>query len=168
MAAIPLGNKLLYRMNNNFSDLFHYNYEANNRYNVIINQSGVRNDRIYQLISHIYNIHHIWINRITGTPPDFEPWEIHTPELFQLFNNKNFSDTKQVLQQKIDFGALKNIHYNTSNASSASNNIEDILQHILQHATYHRGQLSYELKYLNINPPHENYLEFKQHLKSKH
>lgn len=110
------------------------------------------------LLSHVLSAQHIWAKRILGEKPDYAVWEVFKPEDFEEVYQTNMNLLKDILDRKT---VTEEISYQNS-TGSFSNTIEEILMHVCNHGTYHRGQLAKMLKQAGYVPPITDYIMLKR------
>lgn len=133
-----------------FRELFAYNFHFNQRIlQVLIDRHGQVPGKLVSLNCHIVNVHTIWNNKILPTNVTTKPWDIFDLKDLKETDDKNFQTSIYILDN-FDFDFQ--IKYTTSNGEEYSNSICDILFQIINHSTYHRGQLATELRLFNIEP----------------
>lgn len=107
-------------------------------------------DRALFLFSHVLNAQHIWASRIVYTVPLYERMQIHSIDQLDTISEKNTADLKHIFDT---LHLSHQIHYSNSDGSKFDNTVEEILFHVINHSTYHRGQIATQLKQNGINPP---------------
>src|SRR5690606_5921335 len=121
-----------------FKELFEYNHHYNQRLATEIQASEEKlPKRCVEIFNHILNAHHIWNCRINGLKPLYNVWGINPINLFETIDRDNFSASLEIIENA-DFGAV--VNYLTSQGHPFSNTVGDILFHVINHSTYHRGQ----------------------------
>ncbi|MBP6184065.1 MAG: DinB family protein [Saprospiraceae bacterium] len=95
--------------------------------------------RAVLLCSHLLNAQRIWISRILGETIHPGVWEPQAMENWMAFLAKNDEGIKGVIATD-DFHRI--VHYRNTKGESYRNTVEDILQHLLLHSAYHRGQIA--------------------------
>lgn len=141
--------------------LIAYNHDANFRVIDTFNKAGKEIPQAERLFSHILNAQQIWLNRINGviTPLDrFEPQAVND---FTLLQNKCTEGLKAVLEKK-DLNS--EITYRTSFGQEYTNSIADILYHIINHSTYHRGQIASIFRANSVEPPVTDYIAMRREI----
>lgn len=122
----------------NTRDLLKYNYEANLKFIAVF-----ENDRVSEyaidLFMHILNAQHVWNHRINRVEPKFSVWFRHSSDQLKSLNLENFQESIEIVE-KADPGSL--VKYKNSQGTEFENTVEDILSHIVNHSTYHRGQIA--------------------------
>lgn len=140
--------------------LFAYNQHANQQVIRALQQYGVTHGKPLALYSHILNAHHTWIARIHANPATYGIWQTHAwPELATL-DQANHQQTTVLLQEphRLD----DRIAYTNSSGQSFTNSLQDILWHIVNHSTYHRGQIAAALRALGYDPPATDYIFYRR------
>ncbi|GGH07948.1 DinB family protein [Pedobacter zeae] len=112
-----------------------------------------------RLFSHVLNAQHIWAQRISGKKPLYGVWDTHPKENFELLSAENFKLMREVLNnQPLD----KRILYANTRGDQYENRIDEILFHLFNHSTYHRGQVVTLLKKAGFTPPVTDYIMLKR------
>lgn len=149
-----LTNSLYKSMKDYFSKLFSYNKSSNE--SVLrafkAEEPGEANLSVF---SHILNAHKIWISRINLKPPVIGVWDLQTIPEMQNINDRNHLETQQLLE---DADLESEIRYRTFSGQQFTNTIEDILFHIINHSTYHRGQIAKQLRQEGSTPPATDFI----------
>ncbi|MBZ0326844.1 MAG: damage-inducible protein DinB [Altibacter sp.] len=143
-----------------FIEKFQYNFDSNQRMiNCMEANSKAYTQRAQDLIGHTFNAHHIWNCRILGQTPKQTVWEV-----FQLkdLHQMNTATNNQSMDILSSFELTKITEYTNTRGQSYSNRVDDILYHIINHSTYHRGQLMTELKQHGVIPISTDYIFFKR------
>lgn len=126
-------------MKDKLRELFEYNSHYNQKLiNAIEPKWDEFPERVRQLISHILNSHIFWNNRITGKP-DNDRWIVHSPKKLLQINDENHKVTAEVLDSR---KLSELIYFRNSKGGESSATIEDIYFHLVNHGTYHRGQIA--------------------------
>ncbi|MFN3405960.1 MAG: DinB family protein [Cytophagaceae bacterium] len=143
-----------------FIDLFNYNHSCNQKLaDAFVTNSGNTSDKSVKLFSHILNAHHIWNHRINSQQPKFPVWELQSVDQFKNTDRVNYEQTIQILDNA-DYSSILN--YTTSRGDSFSNSIREILFHIINHSTYHRGQIASDFRQSGLEPLASDYIFYKR------
>lgn len=131
-------------MKNHYKDLYEYSLQSNQatiglleKYGNDVPQKAIKN------FSHILNAQHIWNHRIEGIKPSFKVWDIHPIHQLREINETLFAQSFSILENE-DLGRM--VSYVNSLGESFSNTVQDILFHVVNHSTYHRGQVMLQLR----------------------
>ncbi|QXU41998.1 DinB family protein [Pedobacter sp. D749] len=112
-----------------------------------------------RLFSHVLNAQHIWAQRISGKTPLYGVWDIHSTEGFESLSLENFRLIREALNNHpLD----KRILYANTRGDQYENRIDEILFHLFNHSTYHRGQVVTLLKKAGFTPPVTDYIMLKR------
>lgn len=142
-------------MNMDFKKLYNYNNFANEKlFSYIDSLSLDYSNRIMILAHHIINAQEIWISRISGAPSSLDVWAIR-PESSLIELEKQ---CKQKFENVIEKMNDEIITYTTSLNQRFSNSVSDILFHIFNHGTNHRGQINTLLRQGGYNPVIVDYI----------
>ena len=140
--------------------LFDYNFYCSKK--LIQQCSGLENlpENCKRLFSHILNAHHIWNHRLLGIPSDFGVWDEHPLNNWEDIHYDNQRATFEIIGNTDNFE--KRVDYENSEGRRFSNEIKDILFHIINHSTHHRGQVMMELRAAGIVPEQLDYIYYKR------
>ncbi len=90
---------------------------------------------------------------------EFKVWQINDWNDLSNIDNENYSTTLKIIANN----NLDNIiEYTNSKGIKFSNKIKDVLFHVINHSTYHRGQIATELKNCGIEPINTDYIFYKR------
>lgn len=143
-----------------FLDKFVYTHHCNQMVIDVLHKNPEKYiEKISLLASHILNAHHIWNQRIFGIMPVFSVWQLLEIKNLHNINNENFAQTEEILRNK---DLKESINYRNSKGENYTNTTEDILFHIINHSTYHRGQLISQLKNKGVEPIITDYIFYKR------
>jgi uncharacterized damage-inducible protein DinB len=143
-----------------FQDIFEYTHQCNEQLiKVLINNPETYSIKISHLASHTLNAHHVWNHRIFGVAPALSVWQHLEISELQNINYENFEHSKELLLKK----DLNNpINYTNSKGQTFTNTVSEIFFHIINHSTYHRGQLIGLLKTKGVEPLVTDYIFYKR------
>lgn len=114
--------------------------------------------RAIQLLSHTLNAQKIWNDRIAGEKDQIDVWKDIKVEEMEQAENLNHEQSLRILAS----GNLdKIIRFQNSKGESFQNSVKDILFHMVNHATYHRGQIATEFRKQGIDPIVSDFVYYK-------
>jgi len=116
-----------------------YNQLVNTKFIEHLQGLSLNNDRIHVLMAHIVNAHLIWLERIQHVPNSIGPFEPQPLAILLPLNAKNTLATEAILKSK---SLEARIVYVNSQGQKFENSIHEILIHLFNHSTYHRGQIN--------------------------
>lgn len=140
-------------------DLLEYNYQMNRKLiQVFMENPKKTNSKTVSLLNHILNAQQVWNSRILGEIP-FGVWQINPTEQWEEINQSVYQKSLTIAR---DIPLENVIHYTNSQGNTFSNSVCDILLHIVNHATYHRGQIATAFRELGIEPLTTDYIFYKR------
>jgi len=143
-----------------FHQLFDYNFYCNK---TIIQQSLALEKvpkKSVELFSHILNAHHIWNKRLLDEDWNYEVWQIHEVKDWEEIHYENQRTTFEIITNTDDF--MKRVDYKTTEGRVFSNELKDVLFHIINHSTHHRGQIASNLRGSKVVPNELDYIFYKR------
>ncbi len=115
-------------------------------------------ERAIQLLSHTLNAQKIWNNRIAGKEDSVDVWENLEVDELDKAENRNYEETLALLEkEELD----RVVKFNNSKGESYENPVRDIIFHIVNHSTYHRGQIATEFRKQGIDPIVSDFVYYK-------
>ena len=141
-------------------DLLEYNQHANQlTIDLLVKNALISPPKANELFSHIINAHHVWNARVQGKRNFFGIWQKHSPEVFEEMNDENYAVSKKILDS-MDLGQI--LTYKNTKGDEFQNSLADILFHIINHSTYHRGQIMLKMREVDIAVPYTDYIIYKR------
>lgn len=147
-------------MRTHFQDLLQYNLH----FNQLLIQNFLENnsawsERSKDLLNHILNAHQIWNARILNQDT-MGVWEVHADDSLLHINSDNFNSSFKILIER-EFSDI--ICYRNSQGKEFKNTIQQVLFHLINHSTYHRGQIATLMKQSGLEPINTDYIFYKRH-----
>lgn len=107
-------------------------------------------------ISHIINVHHIWNCHLIGKKPESNEWDVFPIHFLQKLNTQNFQETYDYIEKQ-DLNS--SIHHVSQHVKAMETRSTDALFYILQHSSYHRGQIIQNMKSNELNIPRYHFVQ---------
>lgn len=142
-------------MKNYFLDLFEYNNWANDR---IINRLQEINCQFkdqdpFKLFSHIISTQETWLERVKGTKSyNIFLWDVFSIQELEILSMKNHKDWVKFINKLVEKKITSICKYKNSNGKQQESSYQDIFQHVINHSTYHRGQINQIFRMNGIEP----------------
>jgi len=111
-----------------------------------------------KLISHILNLQTSWNNRISEGEV-IDVWKVWEPEKLKEIEERNYQTAIEILDEK---ELEENISFSDSKNESHQNSISDIIFHVVNRATYYRGQLAAEFREKKIESVSADFVSYKR------
>ena len=147
-------------MKNFYQDLFRYNYQVNRQLaNRFKSHDYALGKDIARLANHMLNAQQIWIARIKGEETPCSPWEEYSLTSFEERNQILFDLSMEMLS----VSELEEwVDYRNFAGQVFRNKISDILTHIVNHSTYHRGQIALKMREQGLEPIMSDFIYYKR------
>jgi uncharacterized damage-inducible protein DinB len=144
-----------------FKEIFEYNHHFNQKLWLALSENQSRTSlKSVELYNHILNAHQIWNYRIEPRQETiFGVWEIHDIQELKEIDILNYKHTLLILDT-VDLNSV--IDYTNSKSQKFENSIRDIFFHLINHSTYHRGQIASEFVKSGIKPLSTDYIFYKR------
>ena len=139
------------------SRLYTYHDQVNRAYIAALTEYGERvSERVIKLFSHVLNAHAIWVARITGQTPPYGVWEIHAVSYMTVIHEAAQRAAEQLwlAQDRLE----DTVRYTNTKGIAYESKVSDILLHIVNHATYHRGQVAQIMSAAGLPMPGSDYV----------
>ncbi|MCE7064338.1 DinB family protein [Dyadobacter sp. CY326] len=136
-----------------FHRLFSFNDWANKSIIGCLIENNVRHEQIIKLTSHLLHAQHNWYKRLVNQQNDTPVWEVLPLEQMLAYSDKNTQQWLNYLQLHDENDFKRVISYFNLKGLHCSNEIQDILTHVVNHSTYHRGQVALFIREHGFAPP---------------
>lgn len=143
-----------------FNQLFDYNFYCNKKLIEVCSEANVVPEKSVELFSHILNAHHLWNARILEKDAEFKAFQIHEIKDWGDLHYENQRSSFEIITNAEDFD--KRIDYDNSEGRLFISNLQDILFHIINHSTHHRGQIAANFRANDIEPLKLDYIFYKR------
>ena len=146
-------------MKKQMTSLFEYEKHANARVLDAIAQLKEPDEKCLDIMSHILWVQMAWYSRMVGVagPPIWQRKTLEQCREMYTVNNKILASFIEK-QTKDTFDTA--IEYRNTKGDKYSNTITEILTHLFNHSTYHRGQIVERLKGKMPTMPVTDYIDF--------
>ena len=142
-----------------FKDIFDYHHQVNTKLiNLFLENPGKILGRAIFLLSHSINAQQVWNARILKTDA-VGVNDLHTIKVCKAMNEENHKNTLSILEQ---FNFDDKIEYKTSHGQPFVNSVQEILFHVANHFSHHRGQIMSDLRQNGIEPFISDYIYYKR------
>lgn len=153
----------------NRSDLRHlhdFNVWANRRiFDAVSTAAEVREDRgeiFREPVAHIVSAEWIWMERLEGTSPIEIPAWVDDDDIASLRDHlRSIEERRQAfLEGLIETEIERDCEFNLLNGTNGCRRTWQLFLHVINHSTYHRGQLARLLREQGEVPPSTDMIFF--------
>lgn len=142
-----------------FLDKFEFDYQVNRTWSAHLQlYEDDSNQFINKQMSHIVNVHHIWVSRLESARPESNEWDVLPMAFWDRLLEENYRRTELYLRH---FDEASKTNYHDSEGVPMQKSDSDILYHILNHSQYHRAQIARELRLLELPVPSMHFIQYR-------
>ena len=151
--------------NNLFEDLFTFNCEANNAFiEVMKTNPDAIPEKATVLFCHVLNAQILWLDRLRDLPRSLDDaWQTYDLETCATLNESLTMQSLEYVQSVANpIRFLQPFGYKNLLGESHESLLRDVLIHVVNHGTYHRGQVALLLKEAGFQPPRTDYVHLQR------
>ena len=110
---------------------------------------------LLQLVAHVTGVEWIWLQRWQGESPASAPAWMKDPEPAVLRGvlGEVEERRREFVSEFTDDDLQRDVQYTLLDGSGGALPLTVLLRHVVNHSTYHRGQMASMLRQLNVTPP---------------
>lgn len=115
---------------------------------------------LHGTLAHLIAAEWVWLERWKGTSPASPPEWVGDSDFDGLVAHLRLIEQERArLLRALDDAALaRPIGYRTFAGQEHANPIGELVRHVVNHGTYHRGQISMRIRQLGHTPPGTDYI----------
>jgi uncharacterized damage-inducible protein DinB len=142
-----------------FLKLYHYNAWANKRVMNCLTRQGVSDEKILTLMGHVIAAQFLWLHRIKGLPaPDVKLWGTYQLDQLVLLSGSAAKEWLDFVNTTENFN--REMTYKNYVGENYTNNVEMIMIHLVNHSSYHRGQVALLLRQKGLEPVNTDFITY--------
>lgn len=142
-----------------FNDIFEYHNHFNQKLIEQLNEyENILPERTIPLFSHSINAQQIWNARITGKEK-LGVHQVHSLKECAGIDNENYQETLRIIDERV---LEERVIYKNSKGTEFDNSIQQILFHIANHFSHHKGQIITDIRQSGIDPIVTDYIFYKR------
>jgi len=143
-----------------FKQLFEYDKWANDILLDKFEKQFPVNPRIYELFSHTLSAKKVWLDRAMGLPQSVAVWSERLPEEVKADNESYSMGWLEFIDGLTIADFEKTVHYTNTQGDTFDTKLVDIITHVINHGTHHRGNIITLMKEEGFVPPHLDFILF--------
>jgi len=140
--------------------LFEYNDWANKRVLGLLQKEKVDDEKILSLMSHILAAELIWFKRIVPGGEDYEIWKTYNIDTLFAMQQLSAMKWNEFVLSSDSFA--NRLEYKNTKGTKYVSEIANILIHVVNHATYHRGQIAMLLRQQGVTPIDTDFIVYER------
>lgn len=114
-----------------------------------------------QLMAHLLAAQQIWLGRCKSETANVALWPDWKADVFEAIIQQNHQQWRNFLDDPEELEFDKIVPYQNSKGVNYTNNLSDIITHVINHGTHHRAQVGQHLKLAGIEKlPMTDYIAF--------
>ncbi|RAW03288.1 DinB family protein [Pseudochryseolinea flava] len=142
-----------------FLKLYRYNAWSNKRVMDTLVRQDVRDEKIMSIMGHIVAAQYLWLHRIKGLPAaKVKLWgDYKLEQLVQMADDVGklwleFVESTDNFNRELTYRNYTNDPY--------TNNVENIMIHLVNHSSYHRAQVALLLRQKGFEPINTDFITY--------
>jgi uncharacterized damage-inducible protein DinB len=142
-----------------FLKLYQYNAWATERVIGTLVRQQVNDAKILSLLGHIVAAQFLWLHRIKGLPaPDVKLWGDYTLDQLIPMAEKASQQWLEFVESTDNFD--REMTYRNYVNEPYTNNVEDVMIHLVNHSSYHRAQIAMLLRQKGFEPINTDFITY--------
>jgi uncharacterized damage-inducible protein DinB len=142
-----------------FLKLYQYNLWANKQVLDALNRQQVSDEKILSLVGHIVAAQFLWLHRIKGLPaPGVKLWGQYNLDQLNAMADTAGKQWLEFVESTENFD--REMSYRNYTGDPYTNNVEMIMMHLVNHASYHRGQIAMLLRQNGLEPVNTDFITY--------
>ncbi|GHM99797.1 hypothetical protein WSM22_12870 [Cytophagales bacterium WSM2-2] len=142
-----------------FLKLYQFNAWANQRVLGCLERQQVTLEKPLSLMGHIAAAEMLWLSRIKGLPkPDVKLWSNYSLDNLKTMLSKIDKEWLDFVESNENFD--RELNYTNYTGDPFINNVEMIMIHTANHASYHRAQVAMLLRQNGFEPINTDFITY--------
>ena len=142
------------------NELFDYNFFCNKAIIGFAKENGQLPEKSQELFNHILIVHHRWNALLAKTKPTLEMGQEIATETWEDIHYDNQRTSFEIITNTDDFELR--VDFEDGDGRLFTNTVQDILFHIVNHSSHHRGQIMMDLRNNELEPLKLDYIFYKR------
>lgn len=142
-----------------FLKWYTYNAWANRRVIGCLKQQMVTDEKILLVFGHLMAANFIWLNRIKDLPKSqYELWGKYDLDMLDKMVEEADKQWSAFVNENETFDRV--LKYRNYVGEYFENNVQQIMIHLVNHGTYHRGQVAMLLRQKGFEPVNTDFITY--------
>ncbi len=142
-----------------FLRLFQYNAWANQRVINCLERQNISQEKILSLMGHVAAAEMLWLHRVMGSPkPAVKLWDNYSIGELESMLEKVDHQWLEYIEATEQFD--RELNYANYAGDPYVNNVETIIIHTANHASYHRAQVAMLLRQNGFEPINTDFITY--------
>ena len=134
-----------------FLKIYRYNLWANLKIMKCLEQQEVNDEKVLSIFGHLVSAQFIWLNRFRDLPKSpYQLWGKYNLEELRFMVEEAARLWTQFIEEESSYDRV--MKYNNYVGDYYENRISDIMIHLVNHGSYHRGQVALLLRQKGFEP----------------
>lgn len=151
-------------MNDYLIKSFTYSHWATEQILNSIEESGILDAYIFKMLSHNLNAQFMRFALLKGETTRFTIWDVHALSDLKKHNDQSFEIASNFIKIASLSDFQNNVEGKTLSGDSFTMTVSDILMHLINHGSHHRGQIASKIRELGHVPRNFGVLQFNMQL----
>lgn len=142
-----------------FLKWYSYNAWANRRVIGCLERQAITDEKILSVMGHLVSANFIWLNRIKDLPKSkYELWgKYDVPALKRMVEEAD-EQWMNFISEHENFDRV--LKYRNYAGDYFENNVQQIMIHLVNHGSYHRGQVAMLLRQKGFEPINTDFITY--------
>lgn len=142
-----------------FLKWYSYNAWANRRIINCLERQSVSDEKILSVMGHLVSANFIWLNRIKDLPKSkYELWGKYDVAALKRMIEEADEQWMNFIREHENFDRV--LKYRNYVGDYFENNVQQIMIHLVNHGSYHRGQVAMLLRQKGFEPINTDYITY--------
>lgn len=141
-----------------FLQMFRYDHWANREFLAALRTSSPGTEKVLRLLAHILSAQKLWLERLRQVPQSVVVWPNSTVDECLALAGELLPAWTTYLNRLAPADFQQVIDYRNTKGEPWSNRVDDILNHVVMHSAYHRGQAALEMRAAGLHPASTDFI----------
>jgi uncharacterized damage-inducible protein DinB len=147
------------RMKDYFLKLYQYNAWANHRVMNCLDRQQVDDEKILRIFGHSLAAQLIWLHRIKGLEKSpLKLWDDYSLLELKKIESEASDRWTRFVEEENSFDRV--LKYTNYTGMYFETNVTDLMAHLVNHSTYHRGQVAVLLREKGFEPINTDFVTY--------